>query len=328
MTRPVRVRWVPTHPSPAIASARMRCHEPQAALAARGWDSNLLRRNGWFERPDIVVFQKAYEPAHLRLARRLHRQGTRVVLDVCDNHFDHPADNPVLADRARRLREMVAVSDLVTASTPTLASLVPHGRVHVVDDFIEEPREVRLTALPPRDGLPVVAWFGNVGSDVPRFGIVDLEAIVPELEEAAAVEPFRLVVCTSSREAFEARIGPHRVPSTFVPWSPAAQGEILASAAAAVLPITPNPFTLCKTANRVATALLHGAPVIAGRVPSYEEFHPFIRFERWRESVVEVLRDPVGAWRQVEAGRDYVARRFAPEAIVRQWERALHEALA
>lgn len=306
----------------------MRCREPSAALASRGWDSSLLRRTGWLGRADVVVFQKAYEPEHLRLARRLQRQGARVVLDVCDNHFDHPADDAVLADRARRLREMVAIADLVTASTPALASLVPHGRVHVVDDLIEQPGAVRTPAIPPREGLPVVAWFGNVGSVVPRFGLVDLEAIVPELEEAAAVERFQLVVCTSSRDAFEARIAPHPIPSTFVPWSPEAQGQVLASASAAVLPITPNPFTMCKTANRVATALLHGAPVIAGRIPSYEEFHPFIRFERWREHLLEVLHSPVEAARQVEAGRDYVARRFAREAIVQQWEQALHEVLA
>lgn len=323
----MRVRWVPTHPSLTVASARMRCHEPSAALASRGWDSGLLRRHGWFERPDIVVFQKAYEPPHLQLASRLQGRGTRVVLDVCDNHFDHPGDDPVLADRADRLRRMVAIADLVTASTPTLAGLVPHERVRVVDDFLEEPLEARSDALPPGDGLPVVAWFGNVGSVVPRFGLIDLEDIVPQLQAAAVVQPFRLVVCTASREAFDARIARHRLEATFVPWSRSAQSAVLASASAAVLPITSNPFTVCKTANRVATALLHGAPVVAGHIPSYEELRDFILFDRWEENVVDLLRDPMAAWGRVEGGREYVTRRFGRDVVVEQWERALIEAL-
>ena len=36
----------------------------------------------------------------------------------------------------------------------------------------------------------------------------------------------------------------------------------------------PNPFTLCKTVNRLATALLLGLPVVADMIPSYEELRP------------------------------------------------------
>ena len=48
-----------------------------------------------------------------------------------------------------------------------------------------------------------------------------------------------------------------------------------------VVPISPNPFTRCKSANRPALALAAGVPVVADAIPSYRELAPYLTLDDW-----------------------------------------------
>lgn len=317
------MRWVPTAPTESVASARLRCFRPAAALAAVGWDSAVLagRRP---VRTDVVVFQKAYSSRHLTLAARLRRRGTAVVLDLCDNHFHNPGDDPALSQRADRLRSMIGLAHVVTASTPAMADLVNHRCVYVVDDALDVERPVRSPAAVPGHQL---VWFGNAGSEKEQFGMGELGAIVGDLELLARCADFELVVLSNSREAFEHHLGRARLRARYEPWTPGSVGSVLGSADVAVLPITSNPFTRCKTSNRVVTALQHGLAVVAGRIPSYDEFAPYLRFGDWTENVAAYLAHGRLRTHDVARGQAYISRRFPPALMVDQWTTALLAAL-
>ena len=322
MTSP-SVRWVPTAPTESVASARLRCYRPAAALARAGWDSVVVVGRRPVE-ADVVVFQKAYSSRHLALAARLRRQGTAVVLDLCDNHFYNPGGNRVLSRRADRLRHMIGLAHVVTASTPAMADLVCHPCVQVVDDSLDVERPVRSPAAGPGHRL---IWFGNAGSQEMGFGMGDLGAIVGDLETLARSTVFELMVLSNSKEAFERHVRPARFTARYESWTPEGAEAVLRTADVALLPVTLNPFTLCKTSNRVTTALQQGLAVVAGQIPSYGEFAPYLRFGGWTENVGRYLADGGLRADNVTRGQAYISRRFPPERLVQQWTTALRTAL-
>jgi len=247
------------------------------------------------------------------------------VLDLCDNHFFNPTGAPAAAGRAERLRRMIELADIVTVSTPELAALVHHPAVHVVDDALEPAQVVR---RPSDDPASQLIWFGNAGSEREGYGLHDLGTIVPALESLAGETPFHLTVLSNSREAYELAVGRADFPVTYEPWTLDGRERALSAADVALIPATVNDFTRCKTSNRVVMALQSGLAVVAGRIPSYEEFAPCIRFGDWETNLALYLHDGARRAADVTAGQQYIADRFPRHHLERQWTDVLLSAMA
>jgi hypothetical protein len=298
----------------------LRCLLPARHLAAHGYDSKLLGRVR-IGRPDVVVFQKAYAAPHLDLAARLKARGARLVLDVCDNHFYNPTGSPEYAARADRLRRMIELADVVTASTRTLADVIEHPRCVVVDDFVEWPDEL---AAPRADSDPFrLLWFGNAGDPDLGFGMCDLGGILEAIAPFAEARPVELVVSSNSAAAYGRWIAGAPFPTRYEAWSPRSFQQLARRAHVSVLPITLNPFTAAKTANRVVTSILHGLPVVAGAVPSYAELGDFLLFDDWERNLRRYADDAELRAAHVANGQRFIAERFADRRIVSQWVDAL-----
>jgi hypothetical protein len=215
---------------------------------------------------------------------------------------------------------MIGLADVVTVSTPQLAAVVEHPVVHVVDDALEPTRPLRNATDGPASRL---IWFGNSGSADEGYGMHDLGAIVPTLESLARRMPLHLTVLSNSRESYDRYVGRAELSSTYEPWTLAGRDRALASADIALLPMAVNDFTRTKTSNRVVMALQSGLAVVADRIPSYEEFGPYVRFGAWEEHVAEYLTDGPRRAADVDAGQRYITERFPVGHLVRQWTDAL-----
>ncbi|MBC7931131.1 MAG: hypothetical protein H7Z38_11270, partial [Rubrivivax sp.] len=86
-----------------------------------------------------------------------------------------------------------------------------------------------------------------------------------------------------------------------------------------VLPVSSNPLTLCKTSNRLVLSLLLGVPVVADRIPSYEEFGAFVRFADWERNLRAYAADAELRRRHVQEGRDYIRSNYNKERAIAQW---------
>ncbi len=304
-------------------------------MAGVGWRSEIFDPSS-SERYDLVVFQKAYETADLDLAERLSARGVRIVFDLCDNHFHNPDGRPELAERAGRLGRMIELADAVTVSSPGLADLVQNADlvekdcVFLVDDALDPviaPTRAGRPGRRARKGGARLVWFGHAGSDSPRFGLVDLGGIVPDLNRLHAHLPIDLTVVTNSREAYRRHLAPAGFPTRYVPWKLRTFPSVIAGADMSLLPITVNPFTICKTSNRIVTSLMLGAPVVADLIPSYEEFAPYVLVGNWEAHVARYAREPELRRHHVEEGGAFIRRRFAPEVVAEQWSRAFRAVL-
>lgn len=328
--KPPTIAWKPFTPRRDVASVRVRCLVPMRLMAEAGLNSELYEHDE-AARPDVVVFQKAYESSDLELAERLSKRGTRIVFDLCDNHFYNPDDRPDVMERVDRLRRMIHLADAVTVSSPILADLVEHDRTFLVDDALDPAiTQARTRLLPRRSSRSGthLFWFGNAGSTNPAFGLVDLERIVPALNQIHDSLPIDLTVISNSKEAFQQHVGGKAIfPTRYVRWRLRTFSRFVSGAGISLLPISINPFTSCKTSNRVVTSLMLGAPVIADVIPSYEEFGPYLLFDDWEKNVEIYARSYELRREHVQAGQTFIHKRFAPERLVEQWALVLETVL-
>lgn len=316
------IAWKPAAPNPELASARLRCFRPLEYLNRAGWQCELFDR-GQMHRYRVVVFQKCYGDEDLDLAAHLRGLGVRTVFDLCDNHFYNPSGRSELRIRADRLRRMIDSVDAVTASTPQLAEIV--GRqCAIIDDAIDDvPAPAwsdRLSNCWRRRGPALrLAWFGNAGQDEPPFGLVDLARIRPALETLHRRRLVELTVISNSRPAFDRWMSAAPFPVHYHDWDNCTYQRILRACDLCLIPVNVNPFTLCKTNNRMAIALLLGLPVVADAIPSYEELRPFALFGRWDESIFEYAADTRRTGQNVRDAQRHLRSKYTPERVVDQW---------
>jgi hypothetical protein len=333
------IGWYANSLSPAIASIRLRCLLPMARLAAEGVRAEGYSR-GRRDAYETVVFSKTYDAAALAEAQWLKARGRRVLLDLCDNHFFGEREIGSVRERSVRLEKMIEAADLVIVSTPTLRDQLIERfsltaeKLRLIPDYLEEGADGRLSLsgrfalwrlkrfLGGHPGALRLIWFGNHGAGTPA-GMADLARIRPMLQAHARAHPVTLTVMSNSRRTYRRVMSGWSLPTTYVAWSVNRMDAVLRLHDVAVLPINPSPFTLAKTVNRPATAVLNGLGVIADAIPSYEELRPFVRLDDWAGGL-----DYYGALKSqgsidVAEGQVYLRQSYSDAAITGLWKQAV-----
>jgi len=316
---------------PAVASFRYRVLEPVAFLRARGHAVELYRP-ARFEDYQAVVFSKAYGARDIQLARRLKAAGKLVILDLCDDHFHNPENLPKYEASRRKLIDMIRLADAVVCSTPVLAEAVQReAKLETAPAVAPDVYEQAATSAgepTPRDRPARLLWFGRHGSPNAPAGMGDLLLIRDALAEAFAKRPFEMVVCSDSRERFDALFGPGSgkafvAPVRYVTWTPDRFAAELGAADAAIIPLSDNPFVAAKTHNRLSLVLSAGVPVVADPLDSYREFAPFAYIGDWSAGLEAVLLRPEEARAKAAGARGYLEANWSAQAVAPRWEAAL-----
>jgi len=173
-----------------------------------------------------------------------------------------------------------------------------------------------------------ILWFGNHGAPHARFGMLDLLEIRAPLETIATEFNVELVVVSNHREKYERHIAPLRIPSTYVEWSPASIKQQLSLAAVVVVPNTLDAFSVCKSSNRTASALLAGVPVVATATPALAALAESVVLDEFLDGLRLYLRDAQRAAADVARGREVIQRIYGPAAIAAAWAGVIGGVLA
>jgi hypothetical protein len=86
-----------------------------------------------------------------------------------------------------------------------------------------------------------------------------------------------------------------------------------------ILPINQNPYTRCKSNNRLALSLLLGVALVADPIPSYEEFARFCLLGNWHENLRAYLQNPELRRQHAAAGSVYVRSRYTVDQSAADW---------
>jgi len=252
----MNVAWLPFSREQTHASSRIR------ALQVERW----LYKNA----PEITYnTREPFDVAvHFKRANvSLTKAGVHV-LDVADNHLC------LNGPKRERLISDLAIVDAAICGTEQLAwYLAPwcDKRIEVIPDSLDEGFGNTIPAWSPVKGR--LLWFGSWGTKGQAGGMTDLllPDFVKGLRESSTFT--HLVVCSNDFELYRHEImDTFPIPTRYVEWSLRSFPELLASAELVVLPVTPTPFTLAKSHNRVTTAIRAGVPCLASQHPAYEQF--------------------------------------------------------
>jgi hypothetical protein len=273
-----------------------------------------------------VIFSKLYSPAEQKLAAALKARGVRTILDLSDNHFYNPFDLPEYVAAASNMRAMCELVDRVICCSAYLGQIVAQeaklARPPLVVGDAVETMTLPLDALSPfaaRGGDPFrILWFGSHGSPNAPAGMEDILRIRKHLVAAGDTMKCELIVLSNNAEKFKALEPKLGIPATYVEWGDGALMTTMARTNLVVVPVSVNPFTKCKSNNRAATALWHGIPVIADRIPAYEDLRPFAFLDDWDAGFAHALA----------AGSTYVRQNFNISMIAGEWRRAIKTVLA
>jgi hypothetical protein len=344
----MRVLWAPFAAQSRVASVRLRCLYPAAWLRARGHDVSVVSSVADVAGADIVIFSKRYDAAAIEAARRLRSRGAPVLLDICDNHFYAAQDRAEFRERRDNLLRMIECASGIVAASEELARVIgnhsPGAQVAaVIGDPIEDLRELRRSA-PLRDrlawlqwsryrsramqlrqaGAVGLVWFGNHGvAYSEQGGMGDLVRLRALLERHAQQQPIYLSVISNSAARFAQLVDGWGVETLYVDWRARYFGAALALNDVALIPVEKNPFTLCKTANRLALALSQGLAVIADSIPAYEPYRDVSVLDDWEEGLQRYLADPARRREDARRGRDRVAADMNMDRIGAAWQATL-----
>lgn len=273
---------------------------------------------------DLVVVSKVFSGAVLRVLERARGQGARILVDLCDNHFDTPELGGVYT-------ELCSQADALTVSTASLGELIAErfGRfATVIDDPYEAPlAEARFAPSSP--SLKLV-WFGS------PTNFDTCELMIPRLAQLSRTLPLALQVVTDALDgAVPARLAELAaefggvLPIEFIGWSVERTWAAIVAADLVVIPSLDDLRKQVKGPNRLVDSLRCGRFVIAYPLPAYQPLGQYAWLGKDLAAGIRwAVENPAAVLARLQAGQRYVAARFAPELIGRAWENALRQVCA
>jgi hypothetical protein len=285
----------------------------------------------------IVVFSKAYTNKEIVIAKRLRDRGTKIVFDLCDNHF------LLGEDRNARLKEMFELADHWVVSsealgkvvTSTMGSVKPltviedaveetlsgskvdivgwvkaHIELYKLDKFISANHVNRTTHL---------VWFGNHKAGYKDSGLAHVNKIRPVLEKVNQSDALALTVISNSRNVFDQVFTDWQLPVFYLNWSAHTFYKAMKRHKIAVIPIDVNEFTNVKTNNRIALSLFLGLGVVADGIDSYQEFSGCSFLDGWESGLRSYLEQPELLDEHVQCARRLIQEKFSIEIIAGKW---------
>lgn len=291
---------------------------------------------------ELVIFCKMFDLKNYILAQRLKAEGKKICFDLCDNHFYNPSDLQSYQDFQIQIKKMIEIADIVILSSKALRAVVleniPESRnkITVIEDSFEE--KLVSTHKPEKDvirwlkflkykklssRMVRLVWFGNATSINAECGMTALLKIKDLIESYNKNYPICLTIVSNDKFLYRDIISKWDVKKTqYFKWEAATFIAILKHQDAALIPITKNPFTICKTGNRLIQSLTCGIDVLADSIPSYEEFKDCCFLDDWEnglKAVIEAKKDKSQKNQRIKKAKEIILAKYSIEIIAKKW---------
>lgn len=302
-----------------LASARYRVILPAAELTHTGLKNVFVNESisqamgGWGSHTpqsgDTLIISKVFTSHALALANDAKKRGATVVVDFCDNFFDHPTRGPLQ-------KALLAVADQVVASTEAMAEvLATQGKP--ANAVISDPVELAQgkAKFSPSNTLKLL-WFGHA------VNIDTLAQCLAQLAELSLTKPLCLNVVTTLPNGADdlAKIVPVGLDVRYTPWSVAATKTAIDDCDLVIIPTIATELKKAKSPNRLLEPLWAGRMVVAGRLPAYLPFgdsawvgKDIIQGVQW------ALNNPQSVVKRIQQGQQDIADYFSQTAIANAW---------
>jgi hypothetical protein len=303
--------------------------------------------SGWYESKDVdhyrcVVVSRRYDDDTLTQLMRFKKSGGQVVLDLCDNHLVPASKGRKHLHQVENLRRLVYLADAVVTSAESLADIVRQEcpaapRVLTIGDVPDDLSIVETSpwrrlwrhwkirrelaylerAAPP--GVMRLVWFGNSGGRRQLSGLVDLTGIAGTIANLGQTHPLHLTVFSNSAKRYRRQVAPILPSSRYIEWDPWTFDSLLCRQHLALIPAKANAYTVCKSDNRVVTALRAGLAVVADPVPSYAAYSGVIILGDIAGGLQQYLSNPESRLADASRGKAMSEQSASAERVIAQW---------
>lgn len=245
-----------------------RAHVPGVELQKLGYDVALILRRDWIncDVADVLVFERTSTPETFEDLRRYKAAGKFIVYDIDDNIWNLNPANPAYDYYSRETtKEVVAASlrlaDVVTVSTPPLADVVSkfNRNVRTIPNYLPDDH---WQLKRKNDGPLTIGWAGSTTHWADLKIVAGL--IEQVLDEYPMVE-FAVAGMGSYPFADHPRI--KKLEAVKLEEYP----KLLAGFDLAIAPLTDDSFNACKSDLKFLEYSALGIPVVASKVPAYED---------------------------------------------------------
>ena len=297
-----KIYFWPHTTSAKIASYRLRCKLIANELIKMfGTNINIgLKPNGDI---DILLLSKRYDTLSLNKALELkHVNGTKLILDICDNHFILGSTDQHSFSRCNQLITAINSVDQVTTSSEFLKKVIlkycsPIAPVIVISDIVDTNnvsvfekvynwraylKFLNLKFMFSQGKSFRLIWFGNHQGSYDESGMVDLLRIKFD---------FSLTILSNSKTKFDSIFSNWTIKVYYLDWNHTYFRDILRLHDISIIPSSQNDFTYSKSDNRVTTSLANNLKVITDPIPSYLKHEDLIYIDNWENSLISCFSD-------------------------------------
>ncbi|MBT8139554.1 MAG: hypothetical protein KJP25_07285 [Gammaproteobacteria bacterium] len=340
-TRP-HIAWWPHTTDKRVASYRLRCLQVMNGLQERGYKTSLWNPDR--ELPDVLVLSKRFDSKSIRTVVEIADENNLPwVLDFCDNYFDVDINDTFWLDRKRSLVNAAENATSVVNSSRALSEVTHRNcslksSINVIADAVEpmvpmglrsmfsSPAlilQARLYAARMKSSFPDrrrrLVWFGNAASPHASGGMSDITGLKSTLEKVHQKKPIQLTIISNDLPLFKKLFSGWHVPVSYLPWSIHTFSWLLRQHGTCLIPANLNEFTLCKTNNRLLTAIEHDVLPVYDPIPSYLEFESFmpagVNMRNINKAITCDKPDDL-----ISQAKEFAKRKYGLQSILNQWE--------
>jgi hypothetical protein len=351
--------------NPGNPGYRYRCLYPANELRKRGWKVDIsteIRTKG--NRFIVVlsdIFISCSETKLTALIKSIElekKNGSKIFASECDNLRFNPTNNKKLEDKTKNLDRLHALADLYIYTTETLADLAQkyHSspkKIAVIPDGLETRSMLRPSGifekiksirnhqsrldliklkifihLQKSKGITPLVWFGgHATARGSAGGMIDLLKIRNEIEKKNHSHKVSLTIISDNKSSFDENIANWSIPTHYLQWDRLNFHDALAQHEICLLPINSSAWTVCKSPNRIITALNVGLACISDEIPSYRAFAPVSKIGNWSAGLDHYLNTPSNREKDVSAARQLINNEWTQAKIADRWEFILNKNL-
>lgn len=253
---------------------------------------------------DVVVFQKAFQPWHIALAKRLKQKGTRIVLDLNTTVF---TTNPTV-------QNFINLTDCLLVSSPYLfqeaKKTFPNHPITLIEEHIPD-----LAFTREKDILPTPTTLVYAGYALKATEVLNIKNI---LQAFRGNYNFSILFLCER----DPKITIPGIESRFIKYR---QEEIYNQLLLGDIFIAPRDLADTKNLGhsftKIGIPMAVGLPIIASPVPAYQGSPAILCAtpEEWQANLKLLFEDTEKRKALSCAGRAYCQKRYSTQRIIQDY---------
>lgn len=355
----MKIGWHPNSNNPRKAGFRLRCLYPMSELQKRGLNIEYFNIKYPNEYQVVIVdawsfFITPTEQANelLNSIKIFNNHGGRLIIDNCDNPFYTQRTPPHWEQSLNYLRTALKLADHWVVCSKALeeelinnTTIIPKKPTTIIGDPIEPVIKIQEDSIIKsilswrrklamlklinykyklishiKKGATPIVWYGNQGVQFSEGGMSDIIYVSDHLEKIHKKYPLVLGIISNNFQKYVELEKKINIPMIYLEWDRTTFISALKLHKLAIIPIQHNPFTRCKSNNRLLLSLYHGLGVIADKIPSYMDFKNMCKLDNWEEGLKEYINHPEILEKDLKEAKAYIEKQWMLKNIADQWQ--------